>query len=85
MKAAILAVLLSGCAGTHVEMAMGPGQGQGWEGSGPVVDLAVRKEWNTWFCELRHTSNLGSGPPFNDRYETWVERASCGVRLQPQN
>jgi hypothetical protein len=77
-----LLALLVGCAGhNYVEVGIGPQIGGQWEGTGGVVDVAVGREGDKTFCEYRHTSNLTSGPPFNDRFENTVDRISCGLRM----
>ena len=73
-----------GCSNTYLDLSAGPqidpiiGDGTNWEGTGPIVEIEVRKEWERWFCKYAHTSNLGSGPPFNDGYETTLDRVTCG-------
>ena len=89
MKLLPIVLLRAGCGSTHFEASLGPyidtglGEGGRWQGSGGVVDLAVRHEFeNGWsYCEFRHTSNLLSGWPFNTDYENVVDRASCGVKI----
>ena len=82
----LLLVLLVGC--TSAEMSMGPrinpivGGGSQWKGSGPIVDIAFRREGESKFCEYRHTSNLLSGWPFNGDDETTLDRVTCGVILR---
>ena len=49
-----------------------------WQGSGPIVEIALRKHWDMWFCQYAHTSNLSSGPPFNNDTETTLDRVTCG-------
>lgn len=77
------AILLAGC--TSAEISVGPrippvvGGGANWKGSGPIVDMAVRRESDHTFCEYRHTSSLGSGWPFNGDEETTLDRVTCGV------
>ena len=76
-------LLLSGCASTYVEISAGPQVtpiygSDSWYGEGPIVDAAIRRYWDNWFCEYRHTSNLGSGWPFNNEYETTLDRVTCG-------
>jgi len=78
-------LLLAGC--TSAEIAGGPrvkpitGGGSNWQGDGPVVDIALRREGDRTFCEYRHTSNLASGWPFNGSQETTLDRLTCGVRF----
>lgn len=87
---ALLALLglLSGCAGTFLDVSTGPainpitGGSSNWEGSGPIVELAVRQEWKAWFCQYAHTSNLLSGPPFNNDRETTLDRVTCGRSIE---
>lgn len=78
-------LLLSGCASTHVEVAMGPElnppwnrSSNNWRGDGPIVDAAIRTEGERTFCEYRHTSNLFS----HGADETWLDRVTCGIKLQ---
>lgn len=81
---ALLVVACSGCSSTYLDISAGPQidpifRGpSNWHGSGPVVDVAVRKEWAAWFCQFAHTSNLFSGPPFNGDTETTLDRITCG-------
>jgi len=78
----IIVLLLSGCAGqTTVEIALGQKAHGEWVGDGGVVDAAIRRHGDMSFCELRHTSNLTSGWPFNDRYENHITRVSCGMAI----
>lgn len=82
----LAALALAGC--TSAEVAVGPqispvvGGEIHWQGQGPIVDMAVRREGERTFCEYRHTSNLGSGWPFNDDDETTLDRVTCGVILK---
>ena len=78
----LIVLLLSGCAGqTSFELALGKELSGNWEGDGPVVDAAIRRANGKTFCEIRHTSNLLSGRPFNRDFENTVTRASCGLKL----
>lgn len=78
--------LLGGCVGaTYLDVSAGPqidpivGGGSNWDGDGPIVEIALRKEWERGvFCQFVHTSNLGSGPPFNSDQETTLDRVTCG-------
>ena len=82
--ALVTILLLTGCAGQNVvELGIGPKVMGEWEGDGGVVEIALRRENGWTYCEYRHTSNLLSGPPFNDRYENSLDRVICGVRLKP--
>ncbi|MGH3056283.1 MAG: hypothetical protein ACRDL7_15020, partial [Gaiellaceae bacterium] len=83
-------VTMGGCAGvTVLEAGIGPqtavrsNAGHVWEGSGGRVDLRLRRisESGATYCEYIHESNLATGWPFNDHYEDWEERVSCGVRM----
>ena len=73
-----------GCAGLHADLSAGPqidpivGGDSNWLGSGPVFELAIRKETGPWFCQYAHTSNLGSGWPVNGDQETTLDRVTCG-------
>ena len=84
----LFVLALAGC--TSAEIAVGPKidpvirGGSNWHGRGPVVDVALRREAEHTFCEYRHTSNLGSGWPFNDDEETTLDRVTCGVILRPR-
>lgn len=78
-------MVLGGCAGTFLDVSAGPqidpivGGGSNWDGDGPIVEIAVRKEWERGvFCQYAHTSNLWSGPPFNSDRETTLDRVTCG-------
>lgn len=78
-------LLLSGCGSTHVEVSMGPElnppwnrSSNNWRGDGPIVDAAIRTEGERTFCEYRHTSNLFS----HGADETWLDRVTCGIKLQ---
>lgn len=86
MKIMMLVALiaLSGCANTYLDVSAGPqikpilnGESN-WEGSGPIFDIGVRKEWKSAFCQYSHTSNLFVGPPFNSDTETTIDRLTCG-------
>lgn len=79
-----LILLLAGCENTYLDLHGGAqiepivyGESN-WEGSGPIIEIGVRKHWDEWFCQYAHTSNLGSGPPFNDDRETTLDRVTCG-------
>lgn len=78
----LIVLLLSGCAGHNTfEIALGKDLSGRWKGEGGVVDAAIRRQDEMRFCELRHTSNLLSGPPFNRDYENTVTRFSCGMAI----
>lgn len=82
-KGWLILLLLGGCSNTYLDVSAGPridpiiGQSD-WHGSGPIVEAAVRKEWDEWFCQYAHTSNLASGFPFNSDSETTLDRVTCG-------
>jgi len=76
---------LSGCSNTYLDVSAGPEiapvigpGGNNWLGDGPIVEIGIRKEWDPWFCQYAHTSNLGSGWPVNGDQETTLDRVTCG-------
>ena len=78
----LIVLLLSGCAGqTTVELSLGKDLSGNWKGEGGVVDAAIRRQSETKFCQLAHTSNLLSGRPFNRDFENTVTRFSCGMAI----
>lgn len=89
---ALFLLLTCGCAGiTVAEVGIGPqnqlhtsnGAPRDWKGEGGRVDIRLRRisEDGVRYCEWMHESNLTSGWPFNNHYEDFEERVSCGVRV----
>jgi hypothetical protein len=83
--AIVALIILAGCANTSFEVAAGSslnlpwnGNNLEWQGKGPLVEFGIRHEKDNWYCELKHTSNLGSGWPFNNEPESWLDRVVCG-------
>ena len=53
-----------------------------WVGSGPILEGAIRHTYDSGlFIEYSHTSNLKSGPPFNDDVENSIDRVSFGKKF----
>lgn len=80
----IFCFFLSGCAwDKSVEVSYGTTVGNpNWEGEGGSVDISLRAEKDNKFCALTHTSNLTSGPPFNNDSESYVDRLHCGMKFK---
>jgi hypothetical protein len=56
-------------------------------GDGGIAKFQIRNERAltksiTGYCELMHVSNYGSGWPFNDRDEAWVDAHGCGINIK---
>jgi len=81
MRGMVLALLLSGC--SSLEISAGKAiSADWWEGDPPLVRVAARQEWNNGFCEVAHTSNLGSGWPANGDAESYLDTITCGIRIK---
>ena len=56
---------------------------QGWVGDTPAgIAAGLHHDFDpNWYgeIEIRHTSNIDRGVPFNDKYETWVD--SVGITI----
>ena len=87
MRAILMALLLTGCAGhqvvevgayQHIKPLVGENT---WEtGGSPIAVFKVRHEMERGACEYMHVSNWMTGFPFNDEHESTVDMVGCAYR-----
>jgi hypothetical protein len=83
MRAALLALLLTGCASTEATLLVGP------RSNGEYTEIAanlsvVRKFSGRKVCAFIHESEVRNGRPFNGREEQTSDFVGCGLRFGGQ-
>ncbi len=86
----VLIFLLTGCETFTVTSGMyqpiGDTRSNGFQGDGFIFVLEGKFERQytenlSGYCSLMHTSNVLSGPPFNNDQESYINAVGCGGQL----
>ena len=80
MRALLLALLLSGCAGTEATLLVGPRSNREYTEIAANLTV-VRKFSGRKVCGYVHESEVRNGVPFNNRPEQTSDFAGCGLRF----
>ena len=79
-------LMSGGCAGhNYAQVAIGQKFNGNWnDGGSPTAHFTIgrRSDDGKRFCQVAHDSNWFAGAPFNNRAETHVDRAECGLEYR---